>query len=84
MLVTWGTGRSLLIRDSRATPGGEHLWLGSPSPGVSHVMVGQPDPRKHQIADAHVAARLLPHDELTRIPIWLASDHGLAETRIRF
>jgi Glyoxalase/Bleomycin resistance protein/Dioxygenase superfamily len=74
MLVSWGAGRSLLVRDGNAAPGGRRLWDGSPSPGVSHVMFGPPDLGQRQIAEGVAGASRLPHDELTRIPVWVAPD----------
>jgi hypothetical protein len=91
MLFGWGTGRSLLVRDGNAAPGGRQLWTGSPTPGVAHVMFGPPDLCPHQIAginsgagvNSAAGASRLAHDDLTRIPVWV-TPATLAETIIGF
>jgi len=77
MLIGWATGRSLVVRDGNAAPGGGQLWAGSPSAGVSHVMFGPPDLCPHQLADAAARASRLSHDDLTRVPVWVTADPAL-------
>lgn len=72
MLLRWGTGRSLLVRDASAEPGGAELWTGAPTPGVAHVVMGPPDLRPQQVAGAGDALVAMPYEDTTGTPVWLA------------
>jgi hypothetical protein len=74
MLVGWGPGRRLLIRDGAASPGGDALWAGAPNPGVSHIVVGPDDLSLDAITACPSMLGPLPHDPRTGVPIWVSGD----------
>jgi methylmalonyl-CoA/ethylmalonyl-CoA epimerase len=73
-LYTWGPGRSLLVRTAGADPGDARLWAGAPTPGVAHVVMGPAGLLPQHLENAADAARLLPHDERTGTPVWIANE----------
>ncbi|MFD7131127.1 VOC family protein [Streptomyces sp. NPDC059894] len=72
--ATWGSGRSLLVRDASAAPILPALWGGSTDPGVSFLLFGPPDMSDLPVAELPRRARdlrILPHQSATGIDVWL-------------
>jgi len=71
--VTWGPGRDLLVRAGGAVPGGAPLWAAG-DPGVAHVVFGGDQLTAGQLESGDVLVELMPFDEATAVPVWLAAD----------
>jgi Glyoxalase/Bleomycin resistance protein/Dioxygenase superfamily len=76
MLVVWGPGRALLVREPSAAPGGDLLWAGAPALGVAHVVMGPAELRPQHVETSALDVRLLPHDERTGTPVLIARPAG--------
>ncbi|MFW0787863.1 VOC family protein [Gordonia sp. CPCC 206044] len=69
--ATWGTGRSMLVREPSAFPCGDRLWSGLDDPGVSFVVFADGDPTATTLA-AEVGSLVgLPEHPATGVPVWL-------------
>ncbi|GLX02653.1 VOC family protein [Microtetraspora sp. NBRC 16547] len=68
--VTWGRGRSIIVRDPSAAPGFPALWTGPRVPGVSFVLFGPPDLSVGSLREHTQSLRKLPDHETTGIDVW--------------
>jgi methylmalonyl-CoA/ethylmalonyl-CoA epimerase len=68
LLLTWGVGRNLLVRERDAAPGGPGLWM-SPGLGVGHVLFGSPKLTPRDLEDRSVQAVRMPADPATGVTV---------------
>ncbi len=78
-LVTWGPGRTILVRRPGVTPGGDRLWAGAPTDGVCFVLFGSSHHTTPELSRGPVPATRLPHDPGTGIPVWHMTDEPSRE-----
>jgi hypothetical protein len=74
LLISWGPGRTLLMRHAGATPGGRRLWAGVPAPGVAHVVFGPATLSPANVIEGRFELRPLPFDRGTQIAVWVGAD----------
>lgn len=70
-LLTWGPGRSILVRLPSATPGGQRLWAQAPSDGVAFVVFGPGDLTAAALQTRADELIRMPDHAETALPVWL-------------
>ena len=69
--VRWGTGHTLVIRDSSAAPGVPALWPEGRL-GVAHVLFGPAGLDPVALERGEAGCERQPDDALTGVPVWVA------------
>lgn len=69
--VTWGRGRSIIVRRREATPVAEALWAAAPPEGVAFILCGRGDLTASEVYAARTDLRRLPDSAAAGVPLWL-------------
>jgi Glyoxalase/Bleomycin resistance protein/Dioxygenase superfamily len=69
--VTWGHGRSILVRSPGAEPASARLWAGVPDEGVGFVLFGPGDLTASSLGALAGGLVRMPHQRAIGVLVWL-------------
>jgi hypothetical protein len=72
--ITWGPGRSILVRDPDTAPCDSRLWSAAPAAGVGFILFAPSATTASELGRRNDDLKKMPPHAATGIPVWLLED----------